>query len=88
MPTSPSNGNGWDKWAKHVLFELERLNKEMGEMNDKMTSIQGEMNDKMTLIHIEIAKLKVKAGVWGLVGGAIPTVGIVLVFILGKLLGR
>ncbi len=56
-----SQANGWSVWGKHVLEELKRLN-----------TAQAQIEKQVTRIHIEIATLKVKSGVWGLVGGAIP----------------
>ena len=53
--------NGWNKWSKHVIVELERL-------NGCYTTLDNKLDD----VRIEIAKLKVKAGVWGAFGGAIP----------------
>ena len=31
-----------------------------------------KINDRLTEVRIEIAKLKIKAGIWGLIGGAVP----------------
>ena len=53
--------NGWTEWGKHVLLELERLNT----CYEKLIREQGKTRE-------EIASLKVKAGVWGLVAGCIP----------------
>lgn len=53
--------NGWDQWAKYVLHELERLDKCISSTKKEMTSVR-----------IEIASLRVKAGVWGMAGAAIP----------------
>jgi hypothetical protein len=62
------NQNGWNEWSRHVLKELERLN----------TNYEN-LQEEISLVKIEIAMLKVKAGVWGLVAGAIPVaIGIVL----------
>jgi len=60
--TPPTNvkENTWEWW---VYRELGRI-----------SEIQNVMNDKVTKIQIEIATLKVKAGVWGVVGAAIPVV--------------
>ena len=57
----PNNQNGWSEWSKHVLAELERLNDWCGKMDDTQTNIL-----------VQISALKVKAGIWGVVGGAIP----------------
>lgn len=54
-------GNGWDQQALYVRKELERLSK-------GQDLIFKKMND----ITVQIAMLKVKSGVWGLVGACIP----------------
>ena len=59
--------NGWSQWKEHVLKELERFDEN-----------QQEMTEALYKCHIEIAKLQVKSGVWGLIGGMIP----VMIYIL------
>ena len=42
-----------------------------------------KINDKITKILVEVAVLKVKASIWGLIGGLIPvliTIGIYAIF--------
>ena len=56
-----TTGNGWSEWQNHVLAELQRLN-----------SCIERMEKDVTKIHSEIAVLKVKAGLWGALAGAIP----------------
>lgn len=58
--------NGWNEYQKLVLNELERHNK-------LIESIRYDLSD----IKTEIAMLKVKSGLWGMVGAAIP-VGIAI----------
>jgi len=53
--------NDWNEWSKYVLKELERLGNSYEKLDARM--------DKMSN---EITSLKVKSGVWGLIGGAIP----------------
>ncbi len=53
----------WDEWSKHVLLELKRLG-----------TGQESHNTLLSEIKSQIATLKVKAGIWGLIGGAIPVV--------------
>ena len=53
-----------DKWAEYsklVLSELKRLDKCVG-------SIKGDL----ITLQLDMESLKVKAGVWGLIGAAIP----------------
>ncbi len=61
-----SNSNGWDRWQKHVLAELARLQTCV----DRIERSQRQLA-------LDVAMLKVKSGVWGLIAGAIP-VGILL----------
>jgi len=63
--------NGWNEWSRHVLSELERNNDELKELR---TALEG--------IRVEIATLKVKAGVWGAAAGLIPTIAAGLFFVL------
>lgn len=60
-PKLQANSDGWDQWAVFVLKELERLN----------VNYEGTRKE-VGKIHTEIATLKVKAGLWGAVGAAIP----------------
>ncbi len=66
------NDNGWTEWSKHVLAELKRLNGCV----EKIEKVQQD-------ILVEMSALKVKSGVWGLLGGAIPAV-IVLIWWIVK----
>lgn len=56
-----ANENGWNEWSKHVLAELERLN-----------NCYEELNKSVNKVHVEIAMLQVKSGIWGAIGGCIP----------------
>jgi len=63
----------WNEWSRHVLKELERLNASTGDIYEKVNQVR-----------IEIAMLKVKAGIWGAIGGAIPVVVALAMWILKK----
>lgn len=69
-PKQPIEENGWHESQKLVLSEIRRVSKWCEKLDDRMISVQ-----------IEIAQLKIKAGVWGLVGGLIPVaiaIGLIL----------
>lgn len=53
--------NEWNEYQEFVLRELKRLNNNIEKIEDKLDNIS-----KDTVV------LKVKAGLWGLLGGAIP----------------
>ena len=74
--------NDWSEWQNHVLAELKRLNKSYDSLGE---SHKNEVNDLREEIHqfrkevaVELTKLKMKAGTWGLMGAAIP-VGLVII---------
>ncbi len=64
--------NGWGNYSKLVLHELQRLNlcreKDLKEHLDFKDCVKKSFEG----IRIDLAVLKVKAGVWGFIGAAIP----------------
>lgn len=72
MSDSGSNANGWNEYQKLVLHELQAHTKEL-------EKIQTEIKN----IHIELATLKVKSGVWGLVAGTVPVAIALALKVLG-----
>ena len=61
--------NGWSKYEKMVIDKLD-------DHDDKFNGIE----NKLTQIQVDIATLKVKAGVWGGIGGLIPAVIAIVMF--------
>lgn len=66
--------NGWTEYQRLVMSTLESHEK-------KLEGIGGILTD----IKVEIGMLKVKAGVWGLVGGAIPAIVALLLVVVKNL---
>jgi len=58
-------GNGWNEWQHHVLAEIRRLSSNVDKLNE---SVQCHREKTAG----EISALKVKAGIWGGIGGMIP----------------
>tara|TARA_B100000029_G_scaffold505257_1_gene585645 strand:+ start:1043 stop:1258 length:216 start_codon:yes stop_codon:yes gene_type:complete len=61
--------NGWSKYEKMVIDKLD-------DHDDKFNGIES----KLTQIQVDIATLKVKAGIWGGIGGLIPAVIAIVMF--------
>ena len=62
--------NGWSQYQKLVMDKLDEHDGKFSNIDSKLTQIQ-----------IDIATLKVKAGVWGGIAGLVPVVlGLVLFF--------
>lgn len=66
----------WLMWRQHVLASIERYEKNQREMLKKFDDLRDDVIGSMKS---EITTLKVKAGIWGLLGGLIPAMGIILV---------
>ena len=74
----PDN-NGWNEWSRHVLAELHRLNDCIEAIPKSFNLKVDYINLALKRIEIDIAKLQVKSGVWGAIGGMIPVVIMLLV---------
>ncbi len=66
----PNDDNGWSAYEKLVMSELKRLREK-----------QDVMSAKLTGLCADVSALKVKAGVWGVLGGML-TGGVALVWML------
>ena len=64
-----AENNGWSKYEKMVIDKLD-------DHDDKFNGIE----NKLTQIQVDIATLKVKAGVWGGIGGLIPAIIAIVMF--------
>lgn len=69
-----SDGNGWDEYRKLVMRELERLTSEIRHSrNNHEQGLQG-LYERLIETEKHVATLQVKCGIFGLLGGLIPTV--------------
>lgn len=83
MSDAPKTSNpvgDWTEYQRLVLAELERH----GRM---LTALDDRMREELSGIRVEIATLKVKAGVWGAIAGLIPVLLAILMLILSRVLG-
>ena len=63
--------NSWSKYEKMLIDKLDDHDDKFGLIENKLTQIQ-----------VDIATLKVKAGVWGGIAGLVPVVlGLVLFYV-------
>ena len=62
---------GWNEWREHVLEELRRAYAE-----------QQAVRKDLQQMSVQIAQLKVRAGIWGAVAGAIPPLMLLLLRLL------
>lgn len=60
--------NGWSAYEKMVINRLDELE---GDIR--------ALDEKVTLLRIDVAQLKIKAGMWGAIAGMVPALVAVLV---------
>ena len=62
-------GNGWSGYQRLVLGRLDALDKKVEMLADDIHEMQRE---DINALKIEVAMLKVKAGIWGAAAGLLP----------------
>jgi hypothetical protein len=63
--------NGWDRYQNMVLDKLERLEERLDCVDKKVGNLR-----------VDVGKLNVKSGIWGMIGGTIPLVVAILLYVL------
>ena len=92
--TTPVSDGNWAEYKRLVLSELERLNTGISglqksiidcrdEMQRSIVASREETQKAIAACNVEIGMLKVKASIWGIVGGSIPA-AIAILFMLVK----
>jgi len=69
---STDSSNGWHEYKNLVMRELERLTQEIRHERHNFKQGFAGIYDRLIEVEKEVAQLKVKCGIWGLVGGLIP----------------
>lgn len=81
--------NTWREYQKLVLNELQRLDSSLEKLTDRIdaaikhergnrTQVERTFAAELQRLSIEVHGLKVKAGVWGLIGGLLPVITAIL----------
>lgn len=72
---------GWGEYKRHVVGELDRLTQEVRSLREELGRFRA---DDISAIKVEVAMLKVKAGLWGAVAGAVPATVAALLWFMSK----
>lgn len=65
------NFGAWDEWRQHILLELKRLNTNLEKIESDIVSDRQKVWEAIIAIQTE---LKLKAGIYGAVGGVVTTI--------------
>jgi len=71
--------NGWDEYKRVVVDRLDRLDNSVSALSGKIDYL---VSNDLSHLKVEIAVLKIKAGLWGLVGASIPSSIAIIVYYL------
>lgn len=66
--------NEWSEWSKHILLELQRLDRANDKLVSEINDLDSKLQKRFESLHIDIVTLKVKSSMWGAVAGVIATV--------------
>ena len=76
LTSSDTHTGSWAEWGTHILFEIERLGddikdsrKEQKELRIELKEVRAELEQSK----INVAVLKEKSTMWGIVGGLLGT---------------
>ena len=91
-PNKPTNG--WYEWSRWVLKNIEQINNKLEQMPSskdlaRLTccaeALENDIQDlEKKIVRLEV-ELKIKAGIWGAIGAAIPVIALILLKILGEI---
>lgn len=81
-----AENNGWNAWAKQVTSEIERTVKgvegnhtDIVEVKQQLTKLQESVNIALEM-KLDIIRLQVRAGIWGLLAGLTSAIITMLLF--------
>lgn len=80
----PRYPKSWDEYRELVLQEIERINKNITEMNNRLDRNYHEYQAELSKLKIDVAMVQVKTGIWGGLMGALSGVITALGFIIFK----
>lgn len=75
---SATNGDGLESWHAYRKLILH----ELSDIADVLERIENRIN----ALELGVNALKIKAGVWGLIAGAIPSLTVIIILLLEKVL--
>jgi hypothetical protein len=87
----PEPTNGWSRFERVIVYRLDTLDKDLGQLEDKFDRrlsetnaiIRGLRDEEIGKLKVEVAMLKVKSSLWGAAAGFLPAALIAVYFLLG-----
>ena len=64
----------WPEYRRLVLSELERIDRSLGTLNEKIDKSFDDRDDRMRSAEVNIAMLQIKCGLWGGLSGGLISI--------------
>ena len=81
---SVAEGNGWTPDKRYVEESLVRIERDLKILSEHIDRKHGQLHSKIGEIREEVVALKVKSGVWGLMGGLVPVIITLTIYLVFK----
>ena len=79
-----AEGNGWTPDKRYIEESLLRIERDLKAQTDHMDRRHGQIYAALGKLREEVVALKVKSGIWGLMGGLIPVVIALALYLVFK----
>ena len=70
---------GWDEYRRLVVDTLERLERNVERARNEIHDEAGKLRAEISTLKSDVVMLKVKASVWGALGGLMTAIAAVLI---------
>lgn len=77
----PESQGDWGEYRRLILQELSRLHDGIGEVKMQISALH---SSDIARLNARMSVLEFKAGVWGLIAGAIPATGALIYMVMSK----
>ncbi|MHA2266036.1 MAG: hypothetical protein ACXAEN_26890 [Candidatus Thorarchaeota archaeon] len=74
--------NTWSKYELYVMETLAALKEEVIQLRRDIRDLRADMSSYEKITAADIRELKVRSGIYGLVGGMIPAIATLVYFLL------
>lgn len=78
MAVSETEPDGWDQWRNKVLADLKAI-------NAKIDRIDGALDRVRIDLAVTRTELRIKSGLWGALGGLVPVLMALLIWLVRTL---
>lgn len=80
-------GNGWEQWKIAVLDAIENQKNCSNKLSMKIDSLHEKINQYITNQKVFEKEMKIKSGIWGVIGGSFPILITLLIYFLQTIVG-